>query len=149
MRSTLVLLTAVAMTGAVSTVYARDLYMAPPEGWVTTVERTAVMTLRGQVAQGLFEQLPESTIVRNPNATCAPTGVVKMAGGIVCTHWPPDKDPRNAKLPAAYECEIRMNLDTGEMRPQSNEEECGEDESFIQKQRKEAKKRGYWITRDE
>jgi len=144
MRSTVLLLAGVVMIGAIGAVNARDLDMAPPEGWATTVDRTALMTFRGQVAQGLFEQLPESAIVK---ATCGPTGVVKMAGGILCTHWSP-KDPRNTKLPAAYECEIRRNLDTGEMRQQSKVEECGEDESFIQEQRKEAKKRGYWIIRE-
>jgi len=41
-----------------------------------------------------------------------------------------------------------VNLDTGEMQPQSKAEECGEDESVIQEQRKEAKTKGYWITRD-
>jgi hypothetical protein len=122
--------------------------MAPPEGWVVTLDRTALMTFRGQVAQGLFDKMPESTIVKDPNATCARTGIVKRAGGMLCTHWPPTKDLRNTKVPAAYECEVRMNLDTGEMEPQSKVEECGEDSSFIEEQRKEAKKKGYWINRD-
>jgi len=97
MRSTLFLLAGMAMIATGSAVYARDLYMAPPEGWVTTVDRTTLMTFRSQVAQGMFEKLPETTIVKDPNATCAPTGIVKQAGGMQCTHWPP-KDPRNAKL---------------------------------------------------
>lgn len=149
MYSTKVLLaaTAIISTSCAAQVQARDLYAAPPEGWVTTVDRTALMTFRGQVAQGLFEQLPNGAIVKDPNATCAPTGIVKMAGGMVCTHWPPAKDPRNKGVPAAYECEIRINLDTGEMQPQNQVEMCGEDESFIQEQRKDAKKQGYWIER--
>ncbi len=66
-----------------------------------------------------------------------------MMGGVLCTHWPA-KDPRNAKIPAFYECEINIDLDTGEMVSQGELGMCGEDESTIQEQRKDAKKKGYW-----
>lgn len=146
MRSIGVLLLSTMIIGAVQaqdSVQSRDLYMAPPKGWITTRDRVAWMTFRGQVAQGLFEKMPENSTVKDPNATCAPTGIVKMMGGVLCTHWPA-KDPRNAKIPAFYECEINIDLDTGEMVSQGELGMCGEDESTIQEQRKDAKKKGYW-----
>jgi hypothetical protein len=119
-----------------------DLYRAPPEGSVSTRYNTAFVTFEGQVAQGLFNKMPLDSIIKDPSATCSPTGIVKMAGGMLCTHYPAEKS-----VPAVYECEMRVDLQAGKLLPPSDE--CGEDGEFIQEQQEEAAKNQYWINWDD
>jgi hypothetical protein len=124
---------------AMSMAQSRDLYMAPPQGWISTRDNTAFVTFQGQVAQGFFNKMPSSSIIKDPSATCTPTGIVKMSGGMVCTHIPAaDKDKT-----AFYECEMRLDLQAGKLLPPGDE--CGEDGEFLQEERKKAAKNKYWI----
>jgi hypothetical protein len=116
----------------------RDLYLAPPQGRVSTCNSTAFVTFEGQVAQGLFNKMPLDSIIKDPSATCSPTGIVKMAGDMLCTHYPAKKS-----VPAVYECEMSVDLQTGKLLPPSDE--CGEDGEFIQEEQEKAAKNQYWI----
>ena len=121
------------------TAHNRDLYMAPPQGWVTTRDNTAFFTLEGQVAQGFFDKMPSSSIIKDPFATCSPTGIVKLSDGMLCTHFPARKSTA-----AHYECEMLIDLQTGKLLAPSNE--CGEDDEFIQEERKKRQRIGIGLT---
>jgi hypothetical protein len=116
---------------------ARDLWYAPIKGYVNGTS----LTIEGQVAEGFFNKMPESSIIKDPNATCAPTAITKLAGGVACVRFPAAK--KGGK--DAYECQIVLDLNTGTALTEGAFEECGEDDSFIREQMKEARKHGYWI----
>jgi hypothetical protein len=135
MRSTKILLIAAVIVGTMSIVQARHLNMAPLKGMADTFGKRGDITFQGQVAQGLFEKMPENTIVA-PNSTCFPTAITKRKAGIECMHGAKE----------FYECTITINLATGLLidRDEATGGACGQDQSDIDRAQKEAKKRGYW-----
>ena len=137
MRSIKFLLIATAVIGTIGIVQARHLDMAPLKGEADTFGKGGYLTVQGLVAQGLFEKMPKSTIV-DPKDTCAPLAVTKRKGGIECV----------LEL-KQYECKIAIDLTTGLLidRDEVDGGACGQDQSDIDRARKDAKKRGYWSDR--
>ena len=113
---------------------ARDLYYAPPDGWVSTNGDAAFVTIRGQVAEGFFGKMPDSSIVKDSSATCSPEAVVKRVGGMECARSTIDK----ATSKYYYECEMTIIMSTGQL---ESSDMCWDPADM----REEAKKQGYWI----
>jgi hypothetical protein len=138
MHSIKILLIATAAIATMSIVQARQLLMAPLKGRADTFGKWASITVQGQVAQGLFEKMPESSIViENPDNTCILGAVTKIKGGIECVQT-------EKKY---YECKMAVNLATGLLidRNEANADgSCGLDQSELDKIQKDAKKKGYW-----
>jgi hypothetical protein len=123
---------------------ARDLYLAPADGWVNTRGNAALITFEGLVAQGMFEKMPDSAIVPDPEKTCSPLGITKSVGGVQCVKTPGRSLSGKPSSGDAYVCEMAINLTEGSLMDRSHNEGCGEDRVFLKKEQERSRRQGYW-----
>ena len=129
------LLALAAVIGLTNAAQARDLFMAPIDGWLNTRDgKWAAFMIRGQAAQGLYEKMPESS-ARKPGESCFLNGTAKIQGGLLC-----DTNEKRTE----FECRLNIDYNTGLLADQIDASWCPEDESVYDEMKERAKNQGYW-----
>jgi len=119
----------------VETLPQKQLQYAPLQGYASTGDGIARITIRGQVAEGIFNQLNPIISHTQDKNSCALGGESKFSDDIQCTRSGKD-----------YACYLIYDLKSGKIRKNNkNDLFCDDsDADEVKRLQNEAKKQGYW-----